>query len=71
MGGPPAILSQSDEPIDAAAGNLILYQSNNIVLYYSTNSWSFTRLGRLEGSLSALESDMGKGNVKITYSLDG
>lgn len=71
VGGPPAILSQSDEPIDAAAGNLILYQSNNIVLYYSTNSWSFTRLGRLEGVLSALESDMGKGNVKITYSLDG
>ena len=41
------------------------------MLYYSTNSWSFTRLSRLEGVLSALESDMGKGNVKITYSLDG
>ena len=67
----PASLPQNDEPIDAAAGDLILYQGNNIVLYYSTNSWTFTRLGRLEGDLSALEADLGEGNVEITYSLAG
>ncbi len=62
-------LPRNDEQISTTAGDLILYQGSSIALYYSTNSWNFTRLGRLEGDLSGLRSDLGGGDVSITYSL--
>ncbi len=34
-----------------------------------SNSWSYTRLGRLDGDLSSLRADLGSGDVEITYSL--
>ena len=45
----PSPLPANDEWIDAQAGDLILYQGNQLVIYYGANSWSLTRLGRIEG----------------------
>lgn len=62
-------LPRNDKPIDAAAGDLILYWGSSVVLYYETNYWTFTRLGRLEGDLSRLKEQLGEGDVEITYAL--
>ena len=62
-------MPRNDEAIDTTAGDLILYEGSSIVLYYAENSWTFTRLGRLEGDLSALQADLGEGDVSITYAL--
>ena len=54
------------------AGDVILYSSNQIVLFYGSNSWSYTRLGRMEYSSQAdLESFLkaGRGNVMVKLSL--
>ena len=69
VGELPRSLPQNDEPLDTVAGDLILYQGSSIVLYYSTNSWTFTRLGWLEGDLSGLKEQLGEGDVEITYTL--
>ena len=65
-------LPRNDESITTQAGDVILYQGNSICLYYGTNSWNFTRIGKIEGySADELCSLLGagKGEVKVTLSL--
>ena len=64
-------LPQNNESITTTAGDVILYQGNNICLYYGSNSWSFTRLGKIEGmSRDELKTflNAGGGSVKVTLS---
>ncbi len=51
-----------------AAGDFVLYQSNSIVLFYGSNSWSYTRLGRLDDP-SGLRDALGSGDVDVTFAL--
>ena len=63
-------LPTNDEQITTEAGDLILYQGNQFVMYYASNSWSFTRLGKINGvSQSEMQEVLGQGNVNITLSL--
>ena len=65
-------LPASDTQTTTQAGDIILYNGNQIVLFYGSNSWSYTRLGRMEYSSQAeLESFLkaGQGNVSVTLSL--
>lgn len=70
-GSLPQTLPRNDEPIDTDFGDLILYQGNQFVLYYDKNSWTFTRLGHLDSSVTKeeLKSILGEGNVTVTVSL--
>ena len=64
-------LPQNNENITTTAGDVILYQGNNICLYYGSNSWSFTRLGKIEGmSKDEIKTflNAGGGSVKVTLS---
>ena len=54
-------------------GDIVLYQTNQIVMFYGSNSWSYTRLGKLNySSQSELESFLcaGSGSVQVTISLN-
>jgi hypothetical protein len=55
-----------------SAGDLVLYGGDNICIFYGSNSWSYTRIGKLDG-LSADEVrrfvKAGEGEVTITLSL--
>ncbi len=63
-------LPRNDEQITTEAGDLILYQGNSITIYYDTNSWSFTRLGKIENVTSEeLKSVLGSGDVTAVFSL--
>jgi len=67
-------LPSNDAQITTQAGDVILYSSNQIVLFYGSNSWAYTRLGRIQYSTqSELESFLkaGQGNVSVTLSLAG
>jgi hypothetical protein len=49
-----------------------LYQGNQITVYYDTNSWNFTRLGKIDGvTKSELKQILGKGNVTAVISASG
>ncbi|MCH5351285.1 MAG: hypothetical protein J1F39_04905, partial [Clostridiales bacterium] len=55
-------LPRNDTPINTEAGDVILYQGNQICLYYGTNSWTFTRIGKIRGySASELRTLLGAG----------
>ena len=40
-------------PTTTGPGDIILYQGHNLVIYYDTNSWSFTRLGKINNASQA------------------
>lgn len=65
-------LPASDEQITAQPGDVILYNGNNICLMYGSNSWSYTRLGHIDGlSESELRTFLkaGESNISVTLSL--
>ena len=62
-------LPSSDTNLTATAGDIMLYQSNKIVLFYGSNSWNYTKLGHINLSKSELTELLGDENVTITISL--
>ena len=63
-------LPRNDTQITTTAGDIILYQGNQIAVYYDTNSWNFTRLGKVDGVTQAeLKKILGKGNVTAVFSV--
>lgn len=50
------------------AGDIVLYQGNQIVIFYGSNSWSYTRLGKID-DLTGWEEALGTGDVSVTFSL--
>ncbi len=64
-------LPRNDEQITTGAGDVILYQGNSLVIYYDTNSWNFTRIGKIEGVTGEeLLEALGSGDVTVTFSLE-
>lgn len=64
-------LPTNDENITTAAGDVILYQGNQITIYYSKNTWNFTRLGKVQGlSADELKAILGDGDVSVRFSLE-
>ena len=63
-------LPRNDTQITTCAGDIILYQGNQITIYYDKNSWNFTRLGRVDGKTQAeLKQILGKGDVTAVFSI--
>ena len=65
-------LPGNDTRITTGPGDVILYSGNQIVLFYGSNSWSYTRIGKMEyESLDALKSFLkaGEGKISVTLSL--
>ena len=72
VGGLGHSLPTSNTQITTEPGDIMLYLGNQIVLFYGSNSWSYTRLGKINGySASALAELLGagQGKVQITLSL--
>ena len=61
-------LSRNDTQITTQPGDVILYQGNQITIYYGTNTWNFTRLAKINDSTD-LQAKLGTGTVQVTFSL--
>ncbi len=65
-------LPTSNEQVNAQPGDVTLYNGSNICIFYGTNSWSYTRLGKIDGlSGSGLSTFLkaGESNISVTLSL--
>ena len=51
-----------------SAGDIVLYQGSQIVMFYGSNSWSYTRLAHVD-DLTGWEDALGSGDVTVTLSL--
>lgn len=64
-------LPTNDVNITTSYGDIILYQGNQITIYYDTNTWNFTKLGKIEDvSQKELIDILGDGDVVVTFSLN-
>lgn len=61
-------LPTSNKQTTTQSGDIVLYNGNQIVIFYGSNSWSYTRLGRID-DLSGWKDALGSGDVTVTFSL--
>ena len=61
-------LPRNDRQIATEAGDIMLYQGNQVTIFYKGNSWSYSPLGKIDGmSQAELESILGSGNVTAVF----
>ncbi len=64
-------LPQNNEQMNTQAGDIILYQGRTFVIYYDTNSWSLTPIGKIDNvDEESLRTALGDGDVTVTLSLE-
>ena len=63
-------LPRNDRQVKTSAGDIMLYQGDQITIFYNGNSWSYTPLGKVDGVTQAeLKKILGKGNVTAVFSI--
>lgn len=63
-------LPRNDVQITTQAGDIVLYSGNNIVIFYGSNSWAYTRLGHIELSPSEMSELLSHGDVTVKLSVE-
>ena len=64
-------LPRADVQMTTAPGDIVLYSGNQIVVFYGTNTWAYTRLGHIEGKTAEeLEQILGKNDIKLTIKVE-
>lgn len=70
VGALPQSLPTSNSQITTVPGDIMLYQGRNMVIFFGSNSWSYTRLGKIDGATTGgLREFLGNGNVTVVISL--
>ena len=66
-------LPQTNRQITTQPGDILLYQGNSVTIYYDENTWSFTRLGHIDGVTESQLREVlkaGGSNISVTFSLN-
>ena len=50
------------------AGDIVLYNGSNIVMFYGSNSWSYTRIGHID-NLTGWEDALGNGIITAVFTV--
>lgn len=70
VGSLPQRIESNDVNMTAKPGDIMLYSSNSVVVYYGTNTWSYTKLGHIENlSVAQLKELLSGETVTFTFSL--
>ena len=60
-------LPQNDMQTTTSAGDIVLYSGNQMVVFYGSNSWAYTRLGHItDKSAEEMSELLSNGDVIIT-----
>lgn len=63
-------LPRNDKQITTEAGDVMLYSGNQIVFFYGANSWSYTKIGKVEASsIEKLESVLSGSETEVILSI--
>ena len=63
-------IPRNDEDITTTPGDVILYQGNQITVYYDENRWNFTKLGHIDIGQDELKAILGSGDVTVVLSMN-
>ena len=56
---------RNDQETTTRSGDIVLYAGNQIVIFYGSNSWAYTRLGRVDLPAEEMKALLGNGDVEI------
>ena len=72
VGALPWELPRNDVQTVTEAGDIMLYQGNQITVFYHSNAWQYTKLGSItDADAETLAALFGDGDITITISLAG
>ena len=64
-------LPRKDVQTTTRAGDIVLYSGNQIVIFYGSNSWAYTRLGHVSDKTAQEMAELlGSGDVTITIGIE-
>ena len=70
VGDLPWSLTKSDKQVSTEPGDIMLYQGDQMTIFYNSNSWSYTKLGHIENTTQEeLKTVFGEGDVTVTLSV--
>ena len=58
-------IARDDKQTTTSAGDIVLYSGNQIVVFYGSNSWAYTRLGKINLSEDELTELLSNGDVTL------
>lgn len=61
-------LPTSNNQTTTHEGDIVLYNGNQIVIFYGSNTWSYTRLGKID-DLTGWKEALGNGDVTVTFTV--
>ncbi|MCH5267399.1 MAG: Ig-like domain-containing protein [Lachnospiraceae bacterium] len=61
-------LTTDNQQTTTGPGDIVLYNGNQIVMFYGSNSWSYTRIGKID-DLSGWKDALGSGSITAVFSL--
>jgi hypothetical protein len=63
-------IPRNDKQTTTSAGDIVLYSGNQLVMFYGSNSWAYTRLGHIKLSEKELKKILGNGDVRIRLEMN-
>lgn len=63
-------ISRDDKQTTTSAGDIVLYAGNQLVIFYGSNSWAYTKLGKINLQEKELKQLLGNGDVTATLSVE-
>jgi len=58
--------TRDDKQMTAVSGDIVLYSGNQIVVFYGSNSWSYTKLGRMDLAQDDIMKFLSNGDIILT-----
>ena len=67
VGSLGSTLPRDDKKITTEAGDIVLYSGNQIVVFYGSNSWAYTKLGKItDKTASEMKELLENGDITLT-----
>ena len=63
-------ITRNDRQMTTSYGDIVLYSGSNIVMFYGSNSWSYTKLGHVELSQQEMTDLLGNGDVTVILTVE-
>lgn len=62
--------TQNDKQITTKSGDIVIYGGDKIVVFYGSNTWEYTKLGKINESEYTITNLLSKENIELKISKD-
>ena len=63
-------MTKNDEQITTYSGDIVLYSGDKIVVFYGSNTWAYTRLGKMNIPESGVTELLSNGNITLKIAIE-